>query len=729
MWSVCTPATDISWDAQSERTQFAWATRVLLSDRTAYPELSIVGRPPEAEFVETSKAWIAHPRILLHPSNSSLNPASEEFLISFFSTAAAIRHYSGRPVIPISLGAGANFDEKLMKWATATRRYIDPRFSNLSVASAIEAVSRSGSFGLAEELLQLSDVVLLLSQPPDASHIWKALERAAPTVTVIVISNTRPQNHSKWKEDWFMHTAENGYETPPSQSNFVDKFVSEVPRAAAILALLNRPAFVEKVAEVADEPFQAISKYNSLFLKVGARRTLGEFARSRVLAKLTREELKRGHEGCLDYMASLPQSLSPRARVEVVKNFLGAKKPVEAANFAMLTSDTERGKFETSELLELAELVSSSSDFREAISEGLLLEITEACLGVQGVALARGLLEAKLFRTPINRARAQAQLSEALKADTHSSQSRHRMLRAAKNALQIAEDAASDSPTISTNQAVLAFRQNLARLYHYFEHRFDDAITEYLEVIDSTRDRAFSDATDAQIFCAASRNLGECLFEKQENGGGQLHLEEAENHFIEGIDVANRHGLDAVQAEIYYSYARLDEILGNNAGAIAHLTTALDLAARSMYPVLEWIARDRREWLKQTTGDVSFSLPSVLRRIEALDLLSAHSWAARVSIKCRLKAARHLQKSGQRRDKESAVELLRSNLELFRVRPGMQGRRDKFRYALTYSGLQFLEKPDDDQSWVEFKQLAWAESWIAEHGAKDPSAFWIENEV
>jgi hypothetical protein len=103
-----------------------------------------------------------------------------------------------------------------------------------------------------------------------------------------------------------------------------------------------------------------------------------------------------------------------------------------------------------------------------------------------------------------------------------------------------------------------------------------------------------------------------------------------------------------------------------------------------------------------------------------------HGWAVRTLINGRIRCAQKLFK--EKKDLQSALEQLKTNLELIKKNPAFDGRSDKRRTAITYAGLQTisLHLNQPGSYWEEFLALGWAQDWLIKKNDKSYKNIWKE---
>src|SRR5207248_11325521 len=156
------------------------------------------------------------------------------------SVGAALRHDTGRPVVPILPRAGATFDQRLRLWADAAFRQLDPRHHDREIAHAIGAVRDVGLNGLVR-LLAIPDIILLLGDVPDSPIAWDVLVSAAPGSSIVVAGSTPPDPAREWPMDQLM---------PDFSDHQVEAVARAEPLGSAILSVSERALSMRKVEQV-----------------------------------------------------------------------------------------------------------------------------------------------------------------------------------------------------------------------------------------------------------------------------------------------------------------------------------------------------------------------------------------------------------------------------------------------------------------------------------------------
>lgn len=269
------------------------------------------------------------------------------------------------------------------------------------------------------------------------------------------------------------------------------------------------------------------------------------------------------------------------------------------------------------------------------------------------------------------------------------------------------------------------YQMSLARLDLYFNHDARTARETFERLITSWRVELPGRSEVARPLVAAMRNLAECLFEFEPFAGQPKSWADAEALLVEASDLADRHTLIGVDAEITYSMAKLLEVRADgeerSREAVPYLSKCAQLAKAARHQVLFRIADLRLFRLQVQLGDRPFDGEVCRSRVRSLDYLGWHAWARRYAGQARLWAARRFADLG---DVTGAVDLLRRNAAALTCRPVLGATSDRANVARTFAGLAVLEPGGG--AWTELQQLEWAPSWLEEHGMPSAESIWSE---
>ncbi|RWH52866.1 MAG: hypothetical protein EOQ82_24875 [Mesorhizobium sp.] len=723
VWSVSEPVDAITWGTEPPFPA-VWTSRPLLAGIDGkFDELGS-GVAPLSEWAESSAAaWSQTGKLFLHAPVAATADAMAAFGAHFFELASAVRHLTGKAVVPIQLGLGFDFDRKLMAWAAEAHRHLDPRHSDRELAVAIGHMSRSGSFGL-QRLLAIPDVCVILSEPPDRDDVWRLFDSLGESVSVFVVGSSVPDDLVGWSTDQWSEVA-----MPESlEDGGFDGWPSKVREAAAMLAVLERPVTMEEVARTVKTDRPALSTVESLTIPVGSRRVIGQRARQKILSNAPDELMKRGHQLCIDLLSSRSPDVDFGALVESLRHQLALGRMVEAAALANEAFESVGAAWSVFQLGQVTAMASSSAGFLDGLSDGLLLGLGRACVALQETSLARAILETKRPAGLADQASYHAILSEIYKADTSSGQARARMRRHAQKAVELIARAIEEAPGDEALQRdALAYDHNLARISQYFDHAYDAALTVYENIIAQLEDVRLVDRWAGHLYAAACRNAAECVFDPAARPLTPALLERAQLFVHRGLEVAIHLQFTELVAEITYTRARLSEAGGDNAASIQMLQRVLDTPQIDRFPIIVTLSRNRQFWRRVERGDQPFFLEELQPTLRALDILSWHAWPARAAVRSRLRAAKRLVASGSAANRTLAQQLLERSSRNMMSASGLSSETDRLRWAQVFAGLHVIAPVGQPDPWIKFRALPWATAWL--HGTNEPTPEQIWNEV
>jgi hypothetical protein len=312
-------------------------------------------------------------------------------------------------------------------------------------------------------------------------------------------------------------------------------------------------------------------------------------------------------------------------------------------------------------------------------------------------------------------------LSEAWKAEG-GEDAKKRMWDTLRAALAACDAAPQDRQVQAARRE---YEMSLARLELYFNHDAVVARATFERLIAVWWTELPERPGVARPLAAAMRNLAECLFEFEPFAGRSDSWVTAEELLVRALDLAERHDLSGVDAEIAYSIAKLLQVRTDGGGrsreAVAYLSRCAKLAKAARYHVLVRIAELRLFRVQVELGDRQLDAAVFQALVQPLDYLGWHAWAVRYAGQARLWAARRL---ADVPDVAGAIGLLRRNVLALAGRVGQSGASDRGNVARTYAGMAVLDPVG--RAWAEFQKLEWAPSWLVEHGVPSPESIWSE---
>jgi hypothetical protein len=706
VWSLSEPVDAISW-GDAPAFPASWVAVRLLSDGNELPALASGLAPVDEASSALAQTWSQPGRYFATTGSATIDPASRSRLLS---VGAAIRHATGRPVVPILPRGGATFDRRLRLWAEDAVRQLDPRHHDREIAHAIGAVRDTGLNGLVR-LLAIPDIVLLLGDVPDTPIAWDVLGGAAPGSSIVVAGSAPPDAAREWAMDQLM---------PNYASDQVEAVARAEPLGSAILSVSERALAMHKVAQVAGVDAGRLDQLDPFCVRVAGQRVLAETARRRILECLPPETIAAGRRSCITLLLDQPVAHDFGALIEVVRHYVALKEGTagaEAVNAAWLAAGAG---WTVSDRSRLFDAVARSRTLVDSLHDAPLLAILEAAIQLQKLELAPTMLDRRVFRALGDRARKHAMLSECFKADVARPESQAEMRRQAEAAVADAQ-AAVDGGAPGAAVELLQYRLNLARIRQYFDHDYKGALANYDAIRDEIRPLVYEDPVCAHLFAAACRNAAECVLDPAPRPIDADARDRAEVLVHEGVEVARSRGLAEIEMELSYTRARIAEAASDDQTVAAILTDLSNGLAARRYPLVAAVAANRLAWNDVRTGRRDFIWEDQHARLRALSLFE-QAWAQRVVIKSRIRSARCLATRGAA-DRKIALALLEENRADIQRLPGLTGDEDACRAAETAAGLDVLAGADG-KIWAAFlaspragkvpdpwKQQAAAEIW------------------
>ena len=695
-WSNSRPVDQISW-GDSAPFPLSWVALPLFAgaaaacDAVAFPEFSHGAFEPDARMVALSASLAAHARLFLaveavtteHAIGASADPSDKAVL---FGAAAVLRARTGRVMIPIVLDPGAVFVPRLQAWATSAHAALDPRWHDVELARALELMSRNGAAGL-KALVEIPDVSVILSEPPDEPRLWDILAAASPNTHISILGDSIPSEATGWTADTLnAHT----------QRLSIDEMTEEEALGVGALSFLEQPFERKRAANVVgltDTLFDQIRPY---LVRIGSRFMLGARARNDALANFSDVRRAEARRACMALLRDQTGSRNLDARLELAAHHLALDESDQAVQ--LIEGIFREGRDLTPRVLyRVFRLAARYADLTAYLDEGMLLASIEAAVAVQEMPLAERLLDRISLQDPANQIKRDRLLTECLKAAAGRPGAVSKMWKHAQRAASLAksswEHGEIESRVYQTTQL------DLARLQQYFDHKYEDALKLYDEIMNGIEDHLAS-REDAALFAACARNAADCIIDPAIRPMSEDKLTEAMGYLERGQDVTKRFDLVIENADLLYTKARAYEAAGEDSMAATVLERISGPETAQVYPVMAAIAEDRLGWNKTRRGE-PFRVESVAARLRRLDA-QCHVWADRVALKTRMRSAKLLAEKGDTLSKQQACELLAANAESFLRLRGLRGSEDAWMAAQTIAGCHALDV-QSVQRWTEFK--------------------------
>lgn len=673
VWSLSEPVEAIRW-GDEPAFPASWVAVRLLSGANELPALGNGVAPIDDASSALARTWRRPGRYFVVTGSAAIDSASRARLLS---VGAALRRDTGRPVVPVLPRAGATFDQRLRLWAEDAYRQLDPRHHDREIAQAIASIRETGLNGLAR-LLAIHDIVVLLGEVPDSAIAWDVLAAATAESSIVVAGSAVPDAAGQWAIDQLMMDM---------ADDQIEAAVRAEPLVSAILSVSERALAVHDIGRLAGVDAARLAQLDPFCVRVAGQRVLAETVRRTMLQLLPSETVDAAHRSCITMLLDQPVAHDFGALVEVARHYISlreGRQAAEAINAAWLAAGAG---WSISDRARLFDQATQSRTLLHELDTAPFFSICEAAIVLQQFALARPVLNGRVFSSPGEKARKHAMLSECFKADAARPQAQQEMRREAEAAVaeaQVALDAGIAGAAIQLSQ----YRNNLARIGQYFDHDYDGARAAYEQIREEVRPSAYADSIFGHLFAAASRNAAECVLDPAVRPLDPAVRESAEAFVHQGLEVARALQLSEVAMDLRYTGARIAEAANDDQTAALILAELSNGEAHRRYPLLAAIAADRLAWNEMRTGRHRFSWDDARTRLRALRLFE-HAWAQRVVLRNRIDCANYLAARGAA-DRDIAIQLLKDNVADIRRLSGLSGDEDAQRAAKTHAGLDVL---------------------------------------
>jgi len=254
----------------------------------------------------------------------------------------------------------------------------------------------------------------------------------------------------------------------------------------------------------------------------------------------------------------------------------------------------------------------------------------------------------------------------------------------------------------------LRCRHDLARLTHFFEHNPGAAIPEYEQVA-----REWNTVPYAKLDRAITlRNLAEALMDVGRLPDAEARASDARRAMPNGT----RH---IVYSELEYLAGKIAEKQNQPKDEILwRFTDCREKALRTNHLMMAAIVESTLFWFTDTgrLDPGSFKEDKWQPVAQKLAIFERHTWAARVLIDGRLRAARRLGGRGERgaarREIADARRLVDANPAFGEGTGSRAGLSDRRRIAVLYAGIALYEPPPAN-GWEQFREQypEWAPDW------------------
>lgn len=667
---------------------------------------------PDGTDAEIAARWLQERRIRLDISHEDDTSVAARL----GKIAGAIGGVSGRPSLFVRVTGSAPFTARLSDWAGSVLPALDLSERETSLGRALRQLVNRNLEGL-ETLLGVPGIAVIFGSPPGASDAtaWAVLEGAGEDTTVVVgYASVNQEHRPGWTPD--------RVEVEGAMQNAIE-MLGRYPGTLALLAVLDGPANLVALSSITGESSVELAAAG-LTVSMPSGVVLTASARNTIRANLPDGAIVRAHRLAFEARQSAPAFIESDDIFAAVRDLVGADAP-ELTTFVNALAARSSGMWTAADWRKLAHALEPARDRWRGLQPRVLLEIADVLVMRQTLPQAKLWLDEVETADPEMDAWRQYLLSEIAKAGG-TARSQERMWRHARASLRGLEEAIAANPADRRlYPRVREMRGNLARLELYFNQDAATARRILASILDELNGEP--EAEVAASLVATLRNLAECLFEFQPFRLLPANRAEARRHLVRAGEVAQRHALDALGAEVLYSAAKLDESEGDWSSARDHLTAAVERARLAGHAVCLRIAEMRAFWLGVRHEGAVFDHALFTARLRKLEFLESHAWVRRYAAQSRLLAAHELDLAG---DQAGMGRLLARNIASFEPLCALSSNSDRRLAALSHAGLAYSEaaasggEARDQESWTRFRLLNWAPAWIEIHVAGDPSEYW-----
>ena len=719
-WSNSRPVDRIAWGHHAPF-PLSWVALPLFagaaarSDAIAFPEFSLGTFEPDARMVSLSESLAAHARLFLAVESAtaeqaikaSADPSDAAVLLG---AAAALRARTGIVMIPIMLDPGGTFVPKLQAWARSAHAALDPRWHDVELARALDLMARNGTAGL-KALVEIPDVSIILSEPPDEPRLWDILTSASPNTHISVLGDSVPNEATGWTADTMnAHT----------QRLSIKSMTEDETLVVGALSFLEQPIERRRAADavgLTDALFDQIRPY---LIRIGSRFLLGARARRDALEDLTDAQRTEARRVCMHALRDQAGSRNLDASLDLAAHHLALGEPDQAVQLIQRIFREERAHLTHRVYYRVFRLAARYGELTAHLDEEIMLASIEAAVAIQEMLLAERLLDRISPSDPANQIKRERLLTECLKAAAGRPCAVPKMWKHAQRAANLAETSWERGKI--EIRLYLATQLDFARLQQYFDHKYEDALQLYDKIMNGIEDHLASHE-EAALFAACARNAADCIIDPAIRPMSEDKLTTAMGYLERGQTVTGRFDLTIENADLLYTEARAYEAAGQDAVAATVLERISDTTITSAYPLMAAIAADRLGWNRTRRGE-SFRVESVAARLRRLDE-QCHVWADRVAMKTRLRSAKLLSAKGGTLSLKQAREFLATNARAFLRLRGLRGSEDAWMAAQSIAGCHVLGE-EGVLRWSEFNGLEAYDRLPTRWKNVDPKEIWAE---
>lgn len=719
-WSNSRPVDRIAWGHHAPF-PLSWVALPLFagaaarSDAVAFPEFSFGAFEPDARMVSLSESLAANARLFLvvepvtaeQAIKASADPSDEAVL---YGAAAVLRARTGIVMVPIVLDPGGTFVPKLEAWARSTHAALDPRWHDVELARALDLMARNGTAGL-KALVEIPDVSIILSEPPDEPRLWDILTSASPNTHISVLGDSVPNEATEWTADTMnAHT----------QRLSIKNMTEDETLVVGALSFLEQPFERRRAADavgLTDALFDQIRPY---LIRIGSRFLLSARARRDALEDLTGAQQTEARRVCMHVLREQAGSRNLDASLDLAVHHLALGEPDQAVQFIQRIFREGRAHLTHRVCYRVFRLAARYGELTAHLDEEIMLASVEAAVAIQEMLLAERLLDRISPRDPANQIKRERLLTECLKAAAGRPGAVPKMWKHAQRAASLAETSWERGEI--EIRLYRATQLDFARLKQYFDHKYEDARHLYDEIMNGIEEHLASHE-EAALLAACARNAADCIIDPVIRPISEEKLTTAMEYLERGKKVTEHFNLAIENADLLYTEARAYEAAGQDAIAATVLERISDTANTSEYPLMAAIAADRLGWNRTRRGE-PFRVESVAARLRRLDE-QCHVWADRVAMKTRLRSAKLLSAKGSTLSLRQAREFLATNARAFLRLRGLRGSEDAWMAAQTIAGCHVLGE-EGVLSWSEFSKLEAYDRLPTRWKNVDPKEIWAE---
>jgi hypothetical protein len=706
VWSSGLPEFRLEWDSvERARLQLLGGESLVRSLPSAQ---NLLG-PPTPKERDLASAWVTRRR------NWIAGGFNGEDKHVWLRTLQAIQVSTARVVICVDLsvdvGRLPDVETMLETWAERVYGHIRPGDSPGPLTTILYAMQRRPQKSWLD-LCSLTDVFLAVVQPPAYEDTWFWQDLRSAAAVAVLSTDPVPQDIiGEWGQ------ADRISQTLDDET--IAAAFRQAPRLARALAVLGNPIAPTylKLAGVIEGQPSTVRDWELagtvLITTSSGGQVMAASARDYVLRPpVDQDALRQAHQDCAAILSDLRPTLqvSDDLLGHLVAAGLDGPALEQAAYLCERYWDERQPQAVRRTIRRLGTLWAR-------LPMEVRLVAASANVAVGDMGLAKYWLDRAQPTAPLDVAWKHALMADVLKSEGTEA-SRQGALDSIGLAIESCTQAIAsgdDRTRLLAQRRLREYRQDRARILQYLFYDASVAAAEYYALIDESRDDPAADLDVAVM----KRNLAECL-QVLATGPGDRRLDDARALLQEALKTASAHPQLPVRSEILYEQARMAEAQSAPAEAARLLGECIKAANEAGHDMMATIAENKRFWLSEP-----FSVEAWRGIADRLESFSEHGWAARSLMNTRIRAARVLEREG---DRSGARSILQENRDLIILSQAFYiGRSDRRRIVLTYSGLAVLATDDVSASgyWREFLETyRWVREWLSSRAIHDSAQAW-----